>query len=54
MTIQVGDKLPHATFTKPGDNVIVQPPVIAEQKAGKTGGGEGFVDRIRNLFKDWL
>ena len=34
--------------------VIVQPPVIAEQKAGKTGGGEGFVDRIRNLFKDWL
>ncbi|MFC3835483.1 MULTISPECIES: cell division protein FtsA [Deinococcus] len=57
-------KVPHTVFRDDPNKdqiegldlppVIVQPPVIAEQKAGKTGGGEGFVDRIRNLFKDWL
>ena len=34
--------------------VVLPPPVQPDTKQVKAGSGEGFVDRIRNLFKDWL
>ncbi|THF87948.1 cell division protein FtsA [Deinococcus sp. KSM4-11] len=57
-------KVPHTVFkddpNKDQIEGLVAPPVVLppsvqpDPKPVKAGSGEGFVDRIRNLFKDWL
>ncbi|GHF34695.1 cell division protein FtsA [Deinococcus metalli] len=56
-------KVPHTVFKDDPNKdriegldvppVVVAPPVV-EPKPAKPSTGEGFMDRVRNLFKDWL